>query len=299
MNIRIREITNPSELLKVEELQKKVWGMEDVDVVPVHMMMAAIMSGGLVIGAYDEKNNLIGFVFGIPGIREGEIIHHSHMAGVLPDLRYKGIGYKLKLAQRRRVLSQNIKLIEWTFDPLRGPNAKLNFSKLGVISQQYIENVYGTLRDNINYGVPSDRLLVDWWINSRRVIAKLKGELKTPKISELIASGVKVANKVKLLKENDVFVEKPNGINLRLNNKGILIRVPHNDLMLKKVNFNLYMKWRYTTRTLFENYLKKGYIITDFISESKDDRRENFYLLIQCSLEEILNENRSYFNILS
>ena len=298
MSIEIRDITDPSELVKVEELQKKVWGMGDRDVVPVHMMVATIMSGGLVIGAYDEENNLIGFVFGMPGIRKGETIHHSHMAGVLPDLRYKGIGYKLKLAQRERVLSQGIKLIEWTFDPLRGPNAKLNFNKLGVISQRYIEDVYGTLRDSINYGVPSDRLLVDWWINSRRVIAKLKGKLKTPKVSELVANGVRLANEVKLVKRDDVFVEEIVNTDLKLSSKGVLIRVPYNDLTLKKVDFNLYMKWRYATRTLFEGYLGRDYIIVDFISEPVGDRRKNFYLLIQCSLKEVLNEDGSYFNIL-
>ena len=274
MSIEICDITDPSELIKVEELQKKVWGMRDRDIVPVHMMIAALMSGGLVLGAYDEKRNLVGFVFGIIGVREGMVIHHSHMAGVLSGLRYKGIGYKLKLAQRERVLSQGIRLIEWTFDPLRAPNAKLNFNKLGGISQRYIEDVYGTLRDSINYGVPSDRLLLDWWIDTPRVKAKLKGKLKTPQVNELISQGVKLANEVRLVNKEHTIIEELKSIDFGLNSKGILIRVPFNDLELKKLDFDQYMKWRYGLRKLFENYLNRGYIIADYISELKNKRRE-------------------------
>ena len=298
MSIEIRPVTSPSELAKIEELQKRVWGMEDRDIVPVHMMVAAVMTGGLVLGVYDEENNIIGFVFGILGLREGKVIHHSHMAGVIPGLRYKGIGYKLKLAQREHVLKQGIKLIEWTFDPLRAPNAKLNFNKLGAVSQRYIEDVYGALRDRINYGVPSDRLLVDWWIASSRVVAKLKGELKTPRVNELISRGVELANEVELVKKESTIIESINNVNLKLKSKGILIRVPYDDLMLKKLDFDLYMEWRYAVRELFESYLKRGYIVVDFISEPVNGRRENFYLLIRCSLEEVLNEKSSYFNLL-
>ena len=113
LDITIKPITSPNELRKVEELQKKVWGMEDLDVVPVHMMIATLMAGGLVLGAYDSQGNLIGFVFGIIGYKNGKIIHHSHMAGVLPDKRYKGVGFKLKLKQREFVQKQGIDLIIW------------------------------------------------------------------------------------------------------------------------------------------------------------------------------------------
>ena len=293
-NITIKQLTTPEELKKVEELQKKVWGMQDIDVVPTHMLIAATMAGGLVLGAYDENKNLIGFVFGIVGYKNGKIIHHSHMAGVLPEKRYKGLGYLLKLKQREYVLKQGIDLIVWTFDPLRGPNANLNFRKLGVISNTYIRDVYGNLRDNINIGLPSDRFLVEWWIKSKRVEKYLDPDFKKPTLEDIL----------KINPHNAIEVEYKNGIEVvkdidtNFSSSIVIARIPSDADLLKKKNFRELINWRISTRELFEKLFLKGYIAIDFISiKGSTSHRENYYVFIRNSKEKILEEP-NYLNLI-
>ena len=172
----IRPLSTHGEIRAVEQLQREVWDLPDVEVVPLHVLITAAKNGGLLLGAFDDER-LVGFVFGFPGLTsDGKLKHCSHMAGVHPAYRDRGLGYSLKLAQRDHVLAQGIDLITWTFDPLETRNATLNFHKLGAVCNTYIPNLYGEMRDGLNAGLPSDRFQVDWWIASERVAQRLAGE---------------------------------------------------------------------------------------------------------------------------
>ena len=170
----IHPLSTHGEIRAVEQLQREVWGLPDVEVVPLHVLLTAAKNGGLLLGAFDGAT-LAGFVFGFPGLTpDGKLKHCSHMAGVHPAYRNRGLGYSLKLAQRQHVLAQGIDLITWTFDPLETRNASLNFHKLGAVCNTYIPNLYGEMRDGLNAGLPSDRFQVDWWIASERVAQRLE-----------------------------------------------------------------------------------------------------------------------------
>ncbi|HET9478404.1 MAG TPA: hypothetical protein VFO72_03605, partial [Pyrinomonadaceae bacterium] len=130
-NVSIRQIESFSELRAVEEMQKEVWGIPDLDVVPLTHLVAAKAAGGVLLGAF-EREMLVGFVYGFVAEEEGEMAHHSHLLAVKHDYRNLNLGYKLKLAQREEVLAQGINVITWTFDPLQSLNAYFNFTKLGV-----------------------------------------------------------------------------------------------------------------------------------------------------------------------
>jgi chorismate synthase len=172
--ITIHPLTTHDELLAVEQLQRDAWGVPEVDVVPLHMLITPPRHGGLLLGAFDG-DRLAGFVFGFLGLTaDGRLKHCSHMAGVHPDYRGHGVGYQLKLAQRQHVLAQGLDLITWTFDPLETRNAQLNFHKLGAVCHTYIRNLYGAMRAAINVGPPSDRFEVEWWIRSNRVAHRLQ-----------------------------------------------------------------------------------------------------------------------------
>src|SRR5438132_7750995 len=114
---------------EAETLQKDVWKSNDLDVVPLTMLVASREVGAVLIGAYDESK-LVGFVYGFPAYENGQVTHHSHMLAVRPAYRNSNLGYQLKLAQRERVLAQGINRITWTFDPLQSLNAYFNFKKL-------------------------------------------------------------------------------------------------------------------------------------------------------------------------
>src|SRR5215208_2730575 len=160
-NIRIREIDEPAEMRAVEELQKEIWGIPDLDVVPLTHLVAAREAGGVLIGAFDGEM-LVGFVYGFPSFERGQLAHHSHMLAVKPGFRNFDLGRRLKLAQRDHVKAQGIELISWTFDPLQSLNAHFNFNKLGVIADRYLPNFYGDEAASFLHQTGTDRLWVSW-----------------------------------------------------------------------------------------------------------------------------------------
>lgn len=278
--ISFKRLTKANELMDIEKLQKEVWGMADIDVVPTHMLVGIVIAGGMVIGAFDERGKLVGFVFGLPGVRDGKLIHHSHMLGVKPGLRHGGIGYRLKLMQRRAAIEQGAELIEWTFDPLQGPNAKLNFAKLGVVSRVYLRDVYSEMRDAINIGYPSDRLLVEWWVKSPRVAKRVSGKLKPPVASVLVSRGAELAIE---------FVDGKPVAKKSLTKRIAVLPIPEDINKLRKENPELASEWRMATRKAFEGSFSNGYLAADFSSELYDGVRRNAYILIKARLNEVLS----------
>src|ERR1044071_641329 len=140
--IVIRDIETLAEMREVEQLQREIWGVEDLEVYPALALKPQKEVGAILIGAFAE-DHMVGFVFGFPGILDGETIIHSDMLGVLPAYRSNNLAYLLKCAQREAALARGVKRITWTFDPLQSRNAHLNFGKLGVIADRYLINYYG------------------------------------------------------------------------------------------------------------------------------------------------------------
>lgn len=157
-------------------LQKEVWKFSDADLVPVRMFVLANKIGGQVIGAFD-RGELIGFALAIPGMRNGHVYLHSHMLAVRQQYRNGGLGRRLKLYQRDDALARGFELMEWTFDPLEIKNAYLNIEKLGAIARRYNVNQYGITSSPLQGGLPSDRLVAEWWMKSPRVEMVLGGGL--------------------------------------------------------------------------------------------------------------------------
>src|SRR5271169_2985759 len=149
-------------------LQKEVWNFSDAELVPLRMFVVADKVGGQVMGAFD-KDVMVGFALSVPGTRTGHVYLHSHMLAVRKGHRNSGLGRRLKLLQREDALARGIELIEWTFDPLEIKNAYLNIEKLGAIARRYNINQYGITSSPLQGGLPSDRLIAEWWLKSKRV----------------------------------------------------------------------------------------------------------------------------------
>lgn len=149
-------------------LQKEVWNFTDAELVPLRMFVVADKVGGQVMGAFDG-NVMVGFALSVPGTRSGHVYLHSHMLAVRKDHRNSGLGRRLKLLQREDAIARGIELIEWTFDPLEIKNAYLNLERLGAIARRYNINQYGITSSPLQGGLPSDRLIAEWWLKSKRV----------------------------------------------------------------------------------------------------------------------------------
>ena len=159
----VRLLSTDNEMQACVRLQQPVWQSSELEVVPHHIFIVAQRIGGQVLGAF-EGSQMLGFVLAFPGVRTGRIYLHSHMTAVLPEHQNRGIGRQLKLAQRDDALARGIDLIEWTFDPLQLRNAYFNIVRLGVIVRQYLPNVYGRTTSSLDAGLPTDRLVAQWWI---------------------------------------------------------------------------------------------------------------------------------------
>ncbi len=172
--LTMRTCHTVGEFRQALQLQKEVWNFEDIELVPVRLFVVGEKIGGHVIGAYD-RNEMVGFAYGLPGFRGNHRYLHSHMLAVREGFRDAGLGRALKLFQRELCLRQGLELIEWTFDPLENKNAYLNLEKLGAIARRYTVNQYGITSSPLQGGLPSDRLIAEWWLNSRRVTACIEG----------------------------------------------------------------------------------------------------------------------------
>jgi predicted GNAT superfamily acetyltransferase len=172
--IEVRHCTTLAEFEECLRLEHAVWGHGEDIAVPVPVFAVAHHTGGQVLGAFDGPR-MVGFTLALHGTRGQKEFLHSHMTAVLPDLRDRGIGRKLKLFQRDDALARGINLVEWTFDPLELKNAHFNLNRLGAVARRYLPNIYGITNSPLHAGLPTDRLVAEWWLDSPRVKAILEG----------------------------------------------------------------------------------------------------------------------------
>jgi predicted GNAT superfamily acetyltransferase len=275
-SLSLRILETPTEMEAVEELERLIWPGSETDVIPSHLLLAAVHGGGLVVGAYDDTTDPplpIGFVFGFPGLYytpDGPRLKHcSHQLGVLPEYRNSGIGYRLKRAQWQMVRHQGIDRITWTFDPLISRNAHLNIYKLGTVSNTYLRNFYGEMRDGMNQGWPSDRFEVDWWVNSRRVERRLSKRLRRQlQVDDFQKAEILIIHALMPLP----------GIS-SATNPLILVEIPVDILEMKASDPAQALEWRLYTRSVFEDLFSQGYLVTDFVHTASEDSPGSYYVL--------------------
>jgi predicted GNAT superfamily acetyltransferase len=168
-DLAVRSCTKIEEFQACVELQREIWGEADLEVEPSTLFVVAAHTGGQVLGAFD-RDKLVGYTLAIAGVRNGGPYLHSHMTGVSADYRDRGVGRLLKLHQREEALGRGIRLVEWTFDPLETRNAHFNLNRLGAIARQYLPNLYGLTTSPLHRGMPTDRLVAEWLLDSPRVV---------------------------------------------------------------------------------------------------------------------------------
>lgn len=274
MRLAVRDLTQYDEFLQVRDVQQQVWGFTGGEGLYPPALNTAAENGGTVIGAFDG-GKLIGFIYGFVGIHSDRRLKLcSQTIGVLPEYRNQGIAATLKWAQRQRVLESGIDLITWTYDPLEAPNARLSLHTLGGAAHLYKHNIYGENFGALGTGLPSDRFLVEWWLNSDPVAQRSKGLKPGP-----IGVGSPIANRCAGT-SGDRQIE---ALDLNLEAPIIRIEVPNNLQAIKKTNMTLALDWRLKTRDLFEAYFARGYEAVDFVRAGEvwgpERARYNWYVL--------------------
>lgn len=248
---RYRELVSHEDRGRCVALQRVTWGDDFRELVPPALLLVAQKLSGVLLGAFDPGGELVGFVFGLTGLRDGEPTHWSHMLAVRQDLCDHGIGQHLKQLQRTRVAALGVRRIQWTFDPLVARNAHLNLNGLGVRVLEYVEGMYGespaSIMDSV---IGTDRLMVEW----------PTGEEGSPSAPPALPSVAPVVSSAGIGALPDL-VDAP----------VVLVEVPPDIQSLKREAPKTAVAWRKSTRRAFTHYLALGYEVSGFV--------RGFYLL--------------------
>jgi predicted GNAT superfamily acetyltransferase len=267
--ISYRDLTTLEEFDAVVQLERDIWGPAYDDVVPVPILAVSVHTGGILIGAFDQ-DRMIGFVYSLPGIKGGRATQWSHMAGVLPAYQSAGIGYQLKLLQRERTLAGGLDLVQWTYDPLQAMNAHLNFTKLGVVVEEYAVNIYGMSASPLHAGNPTDRFVADWHVRDARVEDRMRGGAPLAPVVTVEPAG--------RTRSAGEWLE-PVASDLSLDARRISVEIPTGFTDLLSRAPELALEWRMATREIFTTYFARGYCAMEFFLDRA--ARKGTYLLVK------------------
>ena len=272
-HVSIRDLHGLDDYQRVVDLERAIWGYTDSgDLITVPVFIITVKRGGILVGAFDEADRMVGFAFSIVGLKDGRPTQWSHMMGVVPEHRRTGLGRALKLAQRDRAMAANFDLMEWTFDPLQALNAHLNFAKLGVICDEYVRNLYGESTSALHRGTPTDRLVVQWLLREPHVERRIERldslSIRTSEVTSAPSANETIeAGQWRATREGD----------LALDARRVWVEVPMGFTEMQQEAPDLALEWRMRTRAIFESYFGRGYRAVDFALQR--DHGRGRYLL--------------------
>jgi predicted GNAT superfamily acetyltransferase len=261
MTPTIRDLHGLDDYRAVVELEQAIWGYTDWnDVITVPVFIITLKRGGILVGAFDDEQRMIGFAFSIVGVKGGKPTQWSHMMGVLPEHRKTGLGRLLKLAQRDRAIAGGFDLMEWTFDPMQALNAHLNFKKLGVVAEEYVENLYGESTSALHRGTPTDRFIVQWRLREPHVERRIARDGEAIGVRASEAAAAPVVNRTadeggwRVPRESDLAIEA----------RRVWIEIPPQFTEMQQQVPDLARQWRFETRRMFQAYMGAGHRVVDF-----------------------------------
>jgi predicted GNAT superfamily acetyltransferase len=281
--VSIRDIETLDELRQVQAVEKRVWELSDEDMMPLTLMIALKAAGSVWLGAFDG-DKLVGFAFGFLGREAGNDVIHSHMLAVLGPYRDTDLGYKLKLAQRERSLAMGIHNITWTFDPLQSKNAHFNFAKLGVLCDQYKVDFYGPETSSVLHRNGTDRLWVQWRLNSKRVQMRLQNNDNRRSLLDVLA------NLPPLVQFNGTGRPLRAELATALARQRVCIEIPVDINTVEQKDPALAREWRQATRWAFTHCLQAGFFVAEFCRAIRGQQGPGAYILEKGTVADFIPE---------
>jgi chorismate synthase len=273
--VEIRPLRTDSELRQCVELQRATWGAHYEDLVPPSILTVAQKIGGVAAGAFEGDGRMIGFVFGMAGVRNGRIIHWSDMLAVREDARDRGIGKQLKEHQRAAAKASGAATMYWTYDPLVARNAHLNFNRLGVTVDEYVEDMYGASDSDLHRGLGTDRFVVAWPLDDDGRAA--------PNAGGAIASDSGAA-----------VVLNPDGRPMTARDLAALdaappaalrVEIPLDIVRVRDSAPGEAVRWRASTRQAFEWALGRRFTVARFVADQSRGRGHYFMTRVGAGAE--------------
>ena len=263
--IEIRALRTDDELRQCVALQRATWGMDYEDLVPPSVLTIAQKIGGIAAGAFDADGRMIGFVFGMAGVRNGRIIHWSDMLAVRSDARDRGIGRRLKEYQREAAKASGATAMYWSYDPLVARNAHLNFNRLGVMVDEYVEDMYGASESDLHRGLGTDRFVVAWPLDAaaRPAFAGAGASPLTESAAMVLNPDARVITGQRLIAIDAVPPAD------------VRVEIPLDIVAVRDAAPDKAVHWRQSTRAAFQWALGRGYAVAGFASD--DVRGRGWY----------------------
>jgi predicted GNAT superfamily acetyltransferase len=268
--ITIRPAATIADYHACQDAQRRAWGItEEQYVVPIATMVGAQLHGGLVLGAFDADGQVVGVSFAFLGRIDGRLCLYSQLTGVVPGQQGRGIGGRLKHAQRAFARAAGLEQIAWAFDPLQAGNAHFNLGRLGARSHTYVENMYGPRTDALNKGVPTDRLIAVWSTAEEpqpRPTVDAAALKRLPRVIEAAA--------------------RPGGHNLisadtatLIGETTVLLEIPDDIGRLRSESPALAEAWRRAAADAFTTLFAAGFEAVDFVRTTSADGHRGYYVL--------------------
>ncbi len=262
-SITIRDFTSLADYDACAALQDAIWGAGFSERVPGAILRVSQKIGGVSAGAFDDAGQLLGFVFGMTGLKDGALVHWSDMLAVTPEARGVNLGERLKQFQRDAVSALGVTTMYWTADPLVARNAHFNINHLGAFPAEYVENMYGENTGSVLHGaMPTDRAVYHWDLSMEsggiRAGAPIAGDDTLPDAIEIDADGGP-----HVVATDDAPV--------------VRVHVPRDLTVVQAASVARARGWRMAVRAAFTSRLGHGYTVTRFVRG--DDDRLPYYVL--------------------
>jgi predicted GNAT superfamily acetyltransferase len=270
-HIDIRPLRTRRELDACLALQRETWGREFTDLVPPSLLKVSQRVGGVAAGAFDDNDELLGFVYGLTGVERGRIVHWSDMLAVRPEARNAGLGRRLKEYQRRAVRELGAVVIYWTYDPLVARNAHLNFNVFGVRATEYVEDMYGETESPLHQGIGTDRFIVAWPVADEEVAQRLAETHAAGSRGTLLQAPILNAEEgskrnAAIGEDSDAAIETQ-----------ARVEIPLDISTLQQVDREQAIAWRQSTRAAFTKALAAGFGVQGFVIDRCAERA--YYLM--------------------
>ncbi|HLA79461.1 MAG TPA: GNAT family N-acetyltransferase [Vicinamibacteria bacterium] len=270
-DIRIRLAETRADFEAAVSLQRAVWGLLDLEITSAIQLIATTHAGGTLHLAEAADGSPLGFAYAFPALR-GEPHLHSDLLAVLPEHRQRGLGGRLKWAQREEARRRGLNLITWTFDPLQARNAHLNLRRLGAVATEFLEDFYGVTSATLHHGLPTDRLLVSWHLDAPRVIELARGGEPSPTVPTPPHPRI---NEVKWEAGWPVSSEPRTDLQA----PALLLEIPPDWDVLCGAGPRVAEDWHGKVRRALRTYFDRGYRASDFAPTEEAGRRRPLYVL--------------------
>jgi predicted GNAT superfamily acetyltransferase len=253
-------------------LQREVWGLSDLEITSAIQLIATVHAGGILLVAESARDGVVGFCYAFAALRGGEPHLHSDMLAVREEARGRGLGVRLKWAQREEAHRRGLPLVTWTFDPLRARNARLNLHHLGAVANEYLPDFYGKTTSALHHGLPTDRLLVRWELDHPAVRRRAAGEWPAPRAR---SSGLPRLNEVEW--RGALPVSSPPRIDLDA--PEVALEVPAAWDAVCAADPALASAWQAVVREAFQSAFVRGYLAVDLEMREEAGRPAALYVL--------------------